>query len=127
MLIPDAALQNTCAGPDVIHCNLFFFRSNVNFALLLDVYVLSGLFFPRLVVVHHLGSLSVCILRDAFVQASFVDSLNASFEVLCFVHPSRCLVVGCFRILKKIVSFGFLCFVHPSRCLVMCILRGDAR
>ena len=50
--------------------------------------------------------------------------MYASFEVLCFVHPSRCLVVWCARGLKKIVSFGLLCFVHPSRCLVLCILRG---
>ena len=71
MLVPDAALQNTCAGPNVIHCNLFFFRSNVNFALLLDVYVLSRLPFPGLLIAHPSGFLSVCILRDAFVRASF--------------------------------------------------------
>ena len=75
MLVPDAALQNTCAGPDVIHCNLFFFRSNVNFLLLLDVYVLSGLPFPGLLVAYPLGSLSVCILRDAFVWASLEMTL----------------------------------------------------
>ena len=75
MLVPDAALQNTCAGPDVIHCNLFFFRSNVNFALLLDVYVLSRLPFPGLLIAHPSGFLSVCILRDAFVRASFEMTL----------------------------------------------------
>jgi hypothetical protein len=75
LLVPDAALQNTCAGPDVIHCNLFYFRSHVNFALLLDVYILSGLFFPGLLVAHPSGSLSVCILRDAFVRASFEMTL----------------------------------------------------
>ena len=75
MLVPGAALQNTCVGPDVIHCNLFFFRSNVNFALLLDVYVLSLLPFSGLLIVHHSGSLSVCILRDAFVRASFEMTL----------------------------------------------------
>ena len=75
MLIPDAALQNTCAGPDVIHCNLFYFRSHVNFALFLDVYVLSGLPFPGLFIADPSGSLSVCILRDAFVQASFEMTL----------------------------------------------------
>ena len=76
MLVPDAALQNTCAGPDVIHCNLFFFfRSNVNFALLLDVYVLSRLPFPGLLIAHPSSFLSVCILRDAFVRASFEMTL----------------------------------------------------
>ena len=75
MLVPDAALQNTCAGPDVIHCNLFFFHSNVNFLLLLDVYVLSGLRFPGLLIGHPSGSLSVRILRDAFVRASFEMTL----------------------------------------------------
>ena len=75
MLVPDAALQNTCAGPDVIHCNLFFFRSNVNFAVLLDVYVLLRLPFPGFLIVHPSGSLSVCILRDAFVRASFEMTL----------------------------------------------------
>ena len=105
MLVLDAALQNTCVGPDVIHCNLFFFRSNVNFALLLDVYILSGLFFPGLLVAHPSGSLSMCILRDAFRRESFeMTLLNASFELPCDVH------------LRGAV------FVHPSRCLVMCIL-----
>ena len=74
MLVPDAVLQNTCAGPDVIHCNLFF-CSNVNFALLLDVYVLSRLPFPGLLIAHPSGFLSVCILRDAFVRASFEMTL----------------------------------------------------
>ena len=75
MLVPDAALQNTCVGPDVIHCNLFFFRSNVNFALLLDVYVLLGLPFLGLPIAYPSGSPSVGILRDAFVQASFEMTL----------------------------------------------------
>ena len=71
MLVPDAALQNTCAGPDMIHCNFFCFHSHVNFALLLDVYVLSRLPFPGLLIAHPSGFLSVCIIRDAFARAFF--------------------------------------------------------
>jgi hypothetical protein len=58
----------------------------------------------------------MCILRGVV--------FCASFEVPCYVHPSRCCVLCILRDALLCASFEVLCFVHPSRCLVMCILRG---
>ena len=59
-----------------------------------------------------LACLSLCILR-------FV-SLDASFEMLCCMHPSRCFVVCILRGAFLYASFEVLCSMHPSRCFVVC-------
>ena len=59
-----------------------------------------------------LACLSLCILR-------FV-SLDASFEMLCCMHPSRCFVVCILRGAFLYASFEVLCCMHPSRCFVVC-------
>ena len=43
--------------------------------------------------------------------------------MLCFVHPSRCLVVCILRGAVFCASFEMPYYVHPSRCCVLCILR----
>ena len=58
-----------------------------------------------------------CTLRGAL--------LCASFEVLCFVHPSRCFVMCILRGAVFCASFEVLCSMHHSRCCVLCILRGE--
>ena len=58
----------------------------------------------------------MCILRGVV--------FCASFEVPCYVHPSRCCVLCILRDDLLCASFEALCFVHPLRCLFMCILRG---
>ena len=63
-----------------------------------------------------LACLSLCILH-------FV-SLDASFEMLCCMHPSRCFVVCILRGALLYASFEVLFCMHPSRCFVVCILRG---
>jgi len=91
------------------------------------------------------GFLSVCILRDALFVfilrdavfcASFVmlyfnvcirrgALLFASFEVLCCVHPSRCLVVCILRGALLCASFETLCCVRMEN--VSRILRGSVK
>src|SRR6185312_13643256 len=41
--------------------------------------------------------------------------LCASFEVLCFVHPSRCLVMCILRVDVFCASFEMACYVHTLR------------
>src|SRR6185295_10093364 len=57
------------------------------------------------------GCFELCIRRGAL--------LCASFEVLCFVHPSRCLVMCILRGAVFCALFEMSCYVHPSRCCVL--------
>ena len=86
--------------------------------------------------------LVMCILRGALFCASFEMPCYvhpsrccfcASFEVPCYVHPSSCCVLCILRDALLCASFEVLCFVHPSRCftrvhtsgcLDVCIRRG---
>ena len=49
----------------------------------------------------------MCILRGTV--------FCASFEMPCYVHPSRCCVLCILRDVLLCASFEVLCFVHPSR------------
>ena len=109
LLILDAALQSTYAGPVVFRCNFcFVVRTLPSRSFSKCIIFFLGL------LLHLLGCLTVRILR--FVL------LDASFELLCS-HPSRCSDMCILRDALMCASFEMFWCVHPSRCFDVCILR----
>ena len=107
MLVPDAALQNTCAGPDVIHCNFFSF-----------IRMLASRCFSKCIYYRD------CFSRGFLLHILRAPSLCASIEMPLFGHPLRLLFECILQDAVFCAPFEVPCDVHPSRCLVMCILRG---
>src|SRR6185437_9135741 len=106
LLILDAALQSTYAGPVVIRCNFCF----VVGTLPSRSFSKCIIFFLGLLL-HLSGCLSVRILCFLLV--------DATFELFCS-HPSRCFDLCILRDALMCASFEMLCS-HPSGCSDMCI------